>query len=93
MDRVVAFFGDAFVDVQTSPMTSLPAYGEDRVVNSVSIFPGGSVVNTARSFGALTRASGVAASVCVSLGDDHLGRIMQQTLEQEQAEDQAQDDR
>ena len=81
--RVVAFFGDAFVDVQTSPMAALPAYGEDRIVERVSLFPGGSVVNTARSFGALTRETDVAASLCVSLGDDHLGTIMRHTLENE----------
>ena len=52
---VVGFFGDAFVDVQTSPMTSLPAWDEDRVVSSVSVFPGGSVVNTARHFGSLCK--------------------------------------
>ena len=83
----VAFFGDAFVDVQTSPMASLPAYGEDRVVSSVSIFPGGSVVNTARSFAALTQSDSVSVSLCVSLGSDHLGNIMLSVLEQERSID------
>ena len=79
----VAFFGDAFVDVQTGPMTSLPAFGEDRVVDSVSILPGGSVVNTARHFGSLTASIDVSTHLCVSIGDDTLGSIMKQTLESE----------
>lgn len=69
------------MDVQTSPMASLPAWDEDRVVSSVSVFPGGSVVNTARHFHSLVRGDAkLVPSLCVTLGDDALGSIMASTL-------------
>jgi sugar/nucleoside kinase (ribokinase family) len=84
---IVGFFGDAFVDVQTSPMSSLPAWDEDRVVASVSVFPGGSVVNTARHFGSLMSAKSTTRTttthLCVTIGDDSLGKIMKSTIEDE----------
>ena len=86
----VAFLGDAFVDVQTSPMTSLPAWDEDRVVSSVSVFPGGSVVNSARHFGSLGREEGSLARhqeayLCVTVGDDSLGTIMMDVIRREES--------
>ena len=97
----VAFLGDAFVDVQTSPMTSLPEWDEDRVVSSVSVFPGGSVVNSARHFGSLGKSLGrkahgrkalggeegshQEAHLCVTVGDDSLGTIMMDVIRREES--------
>jgi sugar/nucleoside kinase (ribokinase family) len=79
----VAFFGDAFMDVQTSPMTSLPNWDEDRIVNSVQLAPGGSVVNAARHFSSLVPNTIGTAHLCVTVGDDALGTIMLSTIEKD----------
>ena len=81
MSLRTAFFGDAFIDVQTSPMTSLPAWDEDRVVSSVQLIPGGSACNTARHFGSLS--PNAQTCLCVTVGDDALGTIMLSTIEKE----------
>lgn len=38
--RRVAFLGDAFVDVQTTPIKQLPRWGQDETVDAVHLLPG-----------------------------------------------------
>ena len=81
---VVVFLGDAFVDIQTSTIASLPAWGEDRPVASVSTFAGGCVCNTARRFGALRDSVGRPTPLlCCVTGGDFLGNWFRTILEEE----------
>lgn len=36
----IAFLGDAFVDVQTTPIRNLPRYGQDETVDAIHLLPG-----------------------------------------------------
>ena len=36
----VAIIGDAFVDVQTTPIRNLPRWGQDETVEAVHLLPG-----------------------------------------------------
>eukprot|EP00501_MAST-03F_sp_TOSAG23-6_P001264 GSMAST32.ASY1.ANO1.1312.1 assembled CDS len=49
----VGCIGDIFVDVNTSQLSSIPAWGEDREVHSVDLLLGGGCCNTARLLGGL----------------------------------------
>eukprot|EP00949_MAST-11_sp_MAST-11-sp1_P002924 g2924.t1 len=76
----VAFIGDAFVDILTSPIPHLPQWEHDVNCDSVSVMPGGSVVNSARHFGALSDEKPLLA---VTLGQDTLGKMMMATIREE----------
>eukprot|EP00587_Corethron_hystrix_P009328 CAMPEP_0113320724 /NCGR_PEP_ID=MMETSP0010_2-20120614/14446_1 /TAXON_ID=216773 ORGANISM="Corethron hystrix, Strain 308" /NCGR_SAMPLE_ID=MMETSP0010_2 /ASSEMBLY_ACC=CAM_ASM_000155 /LENGTH=370 /DNA_ID=CAMNT_0000178619 /DNA_START=93 /DNA_END=1205 /DNA_ORIENTATION=+ /assembly_acc=CAM_ASM_000155 len=78
---VVVFIGDAFVDVQTSPLPSLPIWDGDVTCSSVSILPGGSVANSARHYASLFPKHDV--RLLVTVGDDLLGRAMIDAIERE----------
>ena len=78
----VLFLGDAFVDVQTSQVESLPAWGEDRDVSSVSTFAGGSVCNAARRFAALQCSMGLKRPyLSIAVADDTFGNMFTNILE------------
>jgi sugar/nucleoside kinase (ribokinase family) len=81
---VVFFLGDAFVDVQTSQVQSLPAWGEDRDVASISTFAGGSVCNAARRFAALQCSMGLKRPyLSIAIADDTFGNMFASILEKE----------
>jgi len=84
MDRgplAVAFIGDAYVDLQTSTLQSLPLWGQDRTVDSIQVLPGGAACNSARHFASVC-VSDIGAcnygtpSICCVIGDDTLGALM-----------------
>jgi hypothetical protein len=43
MQKRVAFIGDAFVDVQTTPIKNLPRWGQDETVDAIHLLPGTTV--------------------------------------------------
>ena len=87
---LVTFLGDLFADIQTSTLASLPAWGEDRVVDSIQLLPGGSAANTARHFGSLAASASspilqsyTSPALCCCVGQDVFGNVLHDVLKQE----------
>lgn len=81
--RRVALIGDAFVDVQVSGVTDIPAWGTDVACSSVRLLPGGSCGNTARQLASLGLEKNLETFFFSVVGDDEAGRHYVRTLDEE----------
>ena len=79
----VALIGDAFVDINLSGLTRLPAYGIDVPCGGVSITIGGSCANTARQLASIGAPSSIAATFFSCVGGDSMGEHFRRSVAEE----------
>src|SRR5712691_7227784 len=75
-DPMVTVIGNVNVDLLARPSTALPPPGEEWLVDTIDMRPGGAAANTALALSAL----GVPARIVGSVGDDLFGRYLMDEL-------------